>query len=295
MTPPAAGSTVKEYKTAGGAEAFATFILDEVLPHVRAGYRTLPSAILAGHSAGGLFALDAAARKPDAFQGIIAISPSLWFNDSAVVDTYADLIGKAGTRPRIFVASGGLEPNIDPPAKRFAQKMEALDSATKAFAYRGYADATHALTSMSFADGLRFIFEPVSSRHFAIEDFDLAAADSATVSAVLESSEQAYGAAARPLHLSEQLPERVVNRLGYRLLAAGKAALAVEVFERNVRNYPGSVNVYDSLADGLIASGDTTAALKQLRMAMTVARNTGARVPAETRRKLEQLESKTPR
>src|SRR5262245_20805853 len=49
MTPPAAGSTVKDYKTAGGAEAFATFILDEVLPHVRARYRTLPSAILAGH------------------------------------------------------------------------------------------------------------------------------------------------------------------------------------------------------------------------------------------------------
>jgi predicted alpha/beta superfamily hydrolase len=290
MTPPAAGSSVKEYSNAGGADAFAAFILGEVLPHVRAKYRTLGATILAGHSAGGLFALDVAAKKPEAFQGIIAMSPALWFNDAALVDTYADLIAKAGTRPRVFVTSGGEEPNIDVPSKQFARKLAAIDSGR--FGYRGYPDATHTLSSMSFADGLRFVFEPLASRHFAIESFDPAAADAEAVSNVLRSSEQAYAEAARSLHLPEQLPELLVNRLGYRLLNNGKAALAVQVFERNVRNYSESVNVYDSLADALIAAGDKAGALKQLRTAVTVARNTGVKVPSATQRKLDELESK---
>src|SRR5262249_27828174 len=58
MTPPATGSSVANFKTAGGASAFADFILSDVLPTVRARYRTLPTTILTGHSAGGLFALD---------------------------------------------------------------------------------------------------------------------------------------------------------------------------------------------------------------------------------------------
>jgi predicted alpha/beta superfamily hydrolase len=292
MTPPASGSSVTEYKTAGGADTFAKFILGDVLPQVRAKYRTVSGTFLAGHSAGGLFALDVAARQPEAFQGIIAMSPALWFNDSALVDTYAELLGKSTTRPRIFVTSGGEEPNIDVPAKRFAERMDSIEAVRGSFGYRGYPDATHTLTPMSFGDGLRFVFEPVSSRHFEIERFDPASADPAAVTNVLKASEDAYAKAARPLGLPETLPERLVNRLGYRLLNSGKVALAVEVFERNVRSYPDSVNVHDSLADGLIAAGDSAAALKQLRMAVTVARGTGARVPAETQRKLDQLESK---
>src|SRR5690349_16656518 len=58
LTPAATGEASKNFPTAGGAHAFADFIVDEVLPRVRSHYRALPSTILAGHSFGGLFALD---------------------------------------------------------------------------------------------------------------------------------------------------------------------------------------------------------------------------------------------
>ena len=165
MTPPAAGSSVKEYTTAGGADAFAAFILGEVLPQVRAHYRTVTTTILAGHSASGLFALDVASKKPEAFQGIIAMSPALWFNDSVLVDSYADLIGKSTTRPRMFVTSGGEEPNIDVPSKRCGRWRRSI----RALRLPRISRCDAWVTSMSFADGLRFVFEPVASRHFAIE------------------------------------------------------------------------------------------------------------------------------
>jgi enterochelin esterase-like enzyme len=64
MTPPATGTSAQTFKTAGGAAAFADFIIDEVLPYIHARYRTCPSVIVAGHSVAGLFAIDVAARRP---------------------------------------------------------------------------------------------------------------------------------------------------------------------------------------------------------------------------------------
>src|SRR5438270_10391583 len=75
LTPPATGANAKKFPSAGGADAFADFIVDEVLPRVRSKYRTMPSTILAGHSLGGLVALEVAAKRPGVFTGVIAMSP----------------------------------------------------------------------------------------------------------------------------------------------------------------------------------------------------------------------------
>jgi predicted alpha/beta superfamily hydrolase len=64
LTPTPTGKTAKDFPTAGGAKAFETFLSDEVLPMVRSKYRTMPTTILAGHSFGGLVALDVAATTP---------------------------------------------------------------------------------------------------------------------------------------------------------------------------------------------------------------------------------------
>src|SRR3954469_5518776 len=115
LTPPATGSDAKNFPTAGGATAFADFLVDEVLPLVRSKYRTLPATILAGHSFGGLVALEVATKRPGAFTGVIAMSPSLWWNDSSLVGSYYDALAKSQKPQRVFVTSGGLEGDIDRP------------------------------------------------------------------------------------------------------------------------------------------------------------------------------------
>jgi predicted alpha/beta superfamily hydrolase len=287
MTPPATGASASEYKTAGGANAFADFILTEVLPLIRSKYRAEPTTVLAGHSAAGLFALDVAAARPGAFQGIIAMSPALWFNDASLVVRYADAIAKSRVPLRLFVTSGGLEPDIDVPTRRFAQRLDFMKPANVAHAYHSYPNDTHSLTPLSsLPDGLRFVFEPISARSLPIYNLS-PEADSAKVAQALLESEAMYAEGARSLLLPEELPERFVNRLGYALLRS--PALAIRVFERNVSTYPKSVNVYASLADGYLALGDTTAAIAQLRKAAAVARTSGAPLPAETSAKLTKL------
>jgi tetratricopeptide (TPR) repeat protein len=166
--------------------------------------------------------------------------------------------------------------------------------ASHTFAYQRYPNDTHALTPLSsLPDGLRFVFAPVSLRDLPISSVD-PTADSATVFSALSASEASYAMGARSLLLPDALPEPAVNRLGYRVLGRSKnPALAIAVFELNVKHYPKSVNVYDSLADGYLAAGDTTAAIAQLRKAVAVGRETGASVPAATSAKLAKLLRRT--
>ncbi len=291
MTPPATGSSVKDFKNAGGAAAFAEFIIDDVLPHVRARYRTLPGVYLIGHSAGGLFALDVAARRPAAFQGVIATSPAIWFNDGTVVDLYVDLMSRSNTHPRLFVANQGGEGDLVTACKRFGELVNAKASLSGTFAYRAYT-LSHTMTPMSVGDGLQFIFDSVSFRHLAIKHIDLSKVDSVSLAHALDSSESTYATAARSLGLSDRLPEQILNGLGYDLMSNAKGVLAISVFKRNVRAYPKSPNVYDSLGDGFLAAGDTTSALSQFRRAAEIAHEIGVQVHPDTQRKLNMLEGK---
>jgi len=56
--------------------------------------------------------------------------------------------------------------------------------------------------------------------------------------------------------------EREMNALGYRFLQNEKVKEAVELFKLNVIAYPNSANVYDSLGEAYMKSGDTKNAIK---------------------------------
>jgi Tfp pilus assembly protein PilF len=110
------------------------------------------------------------------------------------------------------------------------------------------------------------------------------------MNAFLESRRQ-YAIGARSLGLDERYPEAEMNQLGYAALQAFKnPPLAVWVFRQNADAYPESANVYDSLGDGLLAMGDTTAAMTQFRRAIDIGTRTKHRVVEESQKKLKALE-----
>jgi predicted alpha/beta superfamily hydrolase len=291
LTPAATGTNAKTFPTAGGARAFADFIVDEVLPRVRSHYRVLPTTILAGHSFGGLFALDVAATRPGAFAGIVAMSPSLWWNDSTPARDYATAIARAPAATRLFATSGGLEPPIDITTKIFAARLDSIKPSTLAFSYKHYPDDTHGLTpEPSLIDGLRFVFAPISLTRSPMMALGPNSDSAAVVKAVTE-SEDAYVRGARSLGLPDRFPEAQMNNFGYTVLQGLKMPkLAIWLFRKNVVSYPESPNVYDSLGDALLAAGDSTTARTQFRMARDVAVRQGKPASEETLKKLDALE-----
>lgn len=64
--------------------------------------------------------------------------------------------------------------------------------------------------------------------------------------------------------------ETLLNGVGYRLLKDKKINDAIEIFKLNVTEYPKSANVYDSLGEAYLNSGDTTSAIKYYEKALEI-------------------------
>lgn len=77
----------------GGGEAFRMFLLDQVLPRVKAAAPVDASRLaLLGHSLAGLFVLETLAAEPQAFARWISLSPSLWWHTPEPAIASLDLL-----------------------------------------------------------------------------------------------------------------------------------------------------------------------------------------------------------
>jgi ankyrin repeat protein/predicted alpha/beta superfamily hydrolase len=91
----------------GGAGRFLEFLSQEFVPHIQARYRTKGPLAISGYSLSGLFAIHALLAKPDLFDGYIAASPSLWWDDSLLVRRAAEFFSKNPKLERkLFFAVG---------------------------------------------------------------------------------------------------------------------------------------------------------------------------------------------
>lgn len=72
-------------KQPDSASKFADYLENEVKPYIQSHYRTANNHILVGQSIGGLFVLNTLIENPARFNHYIAISPSVWVGDNAIV------------------------------------------------------------------------------------------------------------------------------------------------------------------------------------------------------------------
>jgi len=64
---------------------------------------------------------------------------------------------------------------------------------------------------------------------------------------------------------SYYIDENKINQLGYQLLNREKTAEAIEVFKLNVREFPKSWNVYDSLGEAYLKAGNRELAIQNYK------------------------------
>lgn len=72
---------------------------------------------------------------------------------------------------------------------------------------------------------------------------------------------------------SSFISERKFNNMGYRFLREKKYDDAIGVFKMNVELHPNSGNVYDSLAEGYLRSGDSLQAFSNYTKALEINKN----------------------
>jgi len=91
-----------------------------------------------------------------------------------------------------------------------------------------------------------------------------------TKAAILEKQGDAKGAEDLRAQAMKIATEADVNQVAYQLLGQKKTDEAIALFRKNVKDYPNSWNVYDSLGEGLAAKGDTKAAVENYTKAMSM-------------------------
>lgn len=109
MTGPTAVAKDREIAPrVGGSAAFRAFIRDELMPEVR---RRVPGGgrtAIVGESLAGLFVVETFFVEPGMFDVSIALSPSLWWNDQALVRGASErLRAMSGRTETLYIASAG--------------------------------------------------------------------------------------------------------------------------------------------------------------------------------------------
>lgn len=152
----------------GGAPAFLDVIETEIVPYVEANF---PAAerprTLVGHSYGGLFSVYALLSKPDLFDQIVSVSPSLWYNDGWIFDYESEQgPGEASRQNRAYLAVGEYEEQPEnnrtmvSDLERFAQRLDAWPDARIEYEIEVLDHETHAsLFPRALSTGLRKLFQ----------------------------------------------------------------------------------------------------------------------------------------
>jgi hypothetical protein len=98
--PTAVAEDRKRAPHAGGADQFRAFLRHELKPFIAAHYRITAESAIVGESLGGLFVLETLLIEPSLFDHYIAVTPSVWWNDRALVRSAAARLAAWSAGPR---------------------------------------------------------------------------------------------------------------------------------------------------------------------------------------------------
>lgn len=127
----------------GGSAAFRRFVRSELIPAVKARYRTTAESAIIGESLAGLFVVDTLFTEPDLFDTYIAFDPSLWWNDGALVKSApARLEALGGRAETLYIAAS--RDDRDEIVQRFADVLKKSAPANLKSFYQPMPGETHA-------------------------------------------------------------------------------------------------------------------------------------------------------
>ena len=108
----------------GGSAVFRAFIAKQLIPEVSRRYRVNAHRGIIGESLAGLFSVESFLLEPKLFDTVIAISPSLWWSDGALVRQASSLLKKQPQGDRRLFLTSADEDNIAPNVAKLAELLK---------------------------------------------------------------------------------------------------------------------------------------------------------------------------
>lgn len=288
--------TPEASKTTGGNEAFIAFIQKELIPYVETNYPTAPYKMLIGHSFGGLTAINTLANHTNLFNSYVSIDPSMWWDKQKFLEqTKKVFADKKFKNTSLFIGiANTMEAGMDTikvkkdttQATRHIRSIFELTNTLKKnkqnqlnFQYKYYENDSHgSVPLIAEYDALRFIFS-FYKLNLGFSDFTDASIN------FPQKIEKHYQNVSEKMGYKVLPPEGSINNYGYMALGLKNLTQAEYFFKLNVKYYPDSFNVYDSLGDYYKETGDKTNAIINYKKTLSINKEN-----TETKQKLEELE-----
>ena len=268
-------------KTSGGGEKFISFIEKELMPFIESKYPVEPYKMLIGHSLGGLTVMNTLINHTNLFNAYVAIDPSMWWDDRKLMQQAENVLSaKSFQGKSLFMGiANSIKPGVDTSAIK-------SDTTRETFHFRSVLK-TDELLKRNSANGLRYcskyykdenhgsvpLMTEYDAFHFIFDYYGLKLTREDLVNFNLNTLEQLqnhYELISKNLGYTVKCPEMMANGLGYALLGQRKFKESELVFNMNIRNYPNSFNVYDSMGDFYDATGEKAKAIDCYKKALSI-------------------------
>lgn len=265
-----AGGRTVQFPTSGGAATFLDFFEKELFPLIESSYRTLPMRLFSGHSFGGLFALDAFFERPGMYRAVLSVSPSLdWDDDLPIRWAKKGLKENGNVNASLFVAMADEEADDPKPTRldRLEEVFEKSDAGGFRWSVLRMPDENHgSVVLRAHYWGLREVFEGWRLPRDP---------ETGGFAGSLKDLQDHYVGLSERFGFNVVPSENTVNAVGYQILFREAYDEAIAVFLSNVRLYPKSANVYDSLGEAYETAGLYEDALAAYTSAVENARANG--------------------
>jgi hypothetical protein len=128
----------------GGSAAFRRFLREELMPTVKARYRTTQETAIVGESLAGLFVVETFLLEPDLFDTYLAFDPSLWWNREKLVREAGERLRARPQLAKTLWLASSDEKGIIEPLQRFVEILGKEAPAGVHWHYEKMPEETHA-------------------------------------------------------------------------------------------------------------------------------------------------------
>jgi predicted alpha/beta superfamily hydrolase len=216
-----------------GADRFLAFIEKEVIPLVKSRYRILDYKALSGTSHGGQFAVNALIKRPNLFNGVIAISPSLYWNNNQLLDLTEEALKNGTLNGRLFISIANEEPIMTEPFQKLVELTKKYPSTNFNISIKKFSDETHdSTTLLGQYHGIKHLF-----LGWTIPNTPQTLADLKAI----------FSARSKLLGETMVIPEARADGYGQWLQYLNRQDETLKLFTWNRKTYPQSFNAHIAL------------------------------------------------
>lgn len=236
------------------ADRFLAFVEQEVIPFVKARYRTLDYQALSGTSHGGQFAINALLKRPELFDAVIAISPSLYWNKNQMLVLTEAALQRQQLQGRLYVSIANEEAIMTEALQKFVDLTQRYPSQKLHVASQTFQHESHNTTVLQGQYyGLKHLFSG-----WAIPESPQTLADLQTI----------FARRSKLLNTPLLIPEDRAAGYGQWLQFLNRQEDALALLNWNRKTYPQSLNAHMALIKAYLhfnLVAEATAALEEAK------------------------------